>query len=173
MTRLNRLIELLERGEVVVGQLVQVGDDAMARRIGESDMDFVVLDFEHEGFSFPALGHPPVAHQPPTDHPRAEPVRDAHPPRPGAVERGGARPGIRTPRSGEHRGDRQRPRHRRSVVGWADGYAALAILTLDPDHPGVGHHRGQVLASCREAGVVVGTSAGSIPGAMRAIDEGF
>ncbi len=57
MARLNPLIETFERGEVAFGQLLPVGDLHLARRMGESDLDLIVLDFEHEGFDFPMLGH--------------------------------------------------------------------------------------------------------------------
>jgi 4-hydroxy-2-oxoheptanedioate aldolase len=56
MTRLNTLIDLFESGQVAFGQLLPVGDYHLARRLGESDLDVVVLDFEHEGFNFTALG---------------------------------------------------------------------------------------------------------------------
>lgn len=56
MPRLNKLIELLETGRPAFGCLLQVGDLAAARRVGESDLDFVMVDFEHEGFDFPSLG---------------------------------------------------------------------------------------------------------------------
>jgi 4-hydroxy-2-oxoheptanedioate aldolase len=56
MFRMSSLLDVLESGDVAFGRSIQVGDDKAARALGESDFDFVMLDFEHEGFSFPALG---------------------------------------------------------------------------------------------------------------------
>ncbi len=55
--RLNRCVERLQAGEVPIGAWMPCGDLYAARRIGDSELDFVVIDMEHEGFDFPALGN--------------------------------------------------------------------------------------------------------------------
>lgn len=42
---------------MALGHLLPVGDLHMARRIGESDVDFAIIDMEHEGFDFVGLGN--------------------------------------------------------------------------------------------------------------------
>lgn len=56
MARLNALVQAFETGKPCVGRTLPCGDLHAARRAGESDFDFVMVDFEHEGFDFPALG---------------------------------------------------------------------------------------------------------------------
>lgn len=55
--RLNRFVERLQAGEVPIGAWMICGDIHSARRVGDSELDFVVIDMEHEGFDFPALGN--------------------------------------------------------------------------------------------------------------------
>jgi 4-hydroxy-2-oxoheptanedioate aldolase len=55
--RRNRFVERLSAGEVPVGAWMICGDIHTARRVGDSELDFVVIDMEHEGFDFPALGN--------------------------------------------------------------------------------------------------------------------
>jgi 4-hydroxy-2-oxoheptanedioate aldolase len=53
--QLNGLTAALHRGTFALGSWIQVGDHEEARRVGDSSADFVILDMEHLGFSFPEL----------------------------------------------------------------------------------------------------------------------
>lgn len=52
----NRMIERLRRGEPVFGGTMHCGDIAGARSYGDSDLDYLMVDLEHEGFDMPKLG---------------------------------------------------------------------------------------------------------------------
>ncbi len=56
MPRRNRLIHRLLKREFALGSWAAVGDYPTIRAAGDSSADFVLLDFEHLGFSFPDLG---------------------------------------------------------------------------------------------------------------------
>lgn len=56
MARMNRFVEKLESGEPAFCCVLQSGDVYAARRLGESDVDLIMIDVEHEGFDFPRLG---------------------------------------------------------------------------------------------------------------------
>jgi 4-hydroxy-2-oxoheptanedioate aldolase len=56
VTSRSRLVQLLASDQPAFGGAVQVGDLVGARRMGDSDFDFVMLDMEHEGFDFPKFG---------------------------------------------------------------------------------------------------------------------
>lgn len=56
MTR-SRLVQALRAGRPVFGAAVPTGDLASARRMGDSDFDFAMVDMEHEGFDFPNFGN--------------------------------------------------------------------------------------------------------------------
>jgi 4-hydroxy-2-oxoheptanedioate aldolase len=56
-SRRNRFIQRLQAQEIVIGGWLANGDLHAARRVGESDLDFVLIDMEHDGFDFPALGN--------------------------------------------------------------------------------------------------------------------
>ncbi|BBG03870.1 MULTISPECIES: aldolase/citrate lyase family protein [Pseudonocardia] len=53
--RLNGLAAALHEQRFPIGSWVQVGDFEEARRVGDSTADFVIVDMEHLGFSFPEL----------------------------------------------------------------------------------------------------------------------
>lgn len=55
MPRLNRVIELFERGEVVFGGVIFNGDIESAIWMAESNYDFCFIEMEHSGFDFPTL----------------------------------------------------------------------------------------------------------------------
>lgn len=57
MTRRNGLIAKFEADEFAVGAMFSSGDYAAARAVGDSSADFAIVDMEHQGFDFPALGH--------------------------------------------------------------------------------------------------------------------
>jgi 4-hydroxy-2-oxoheptanedioate aldolase len=57
MPRRNRLIERFNNREFALGSWAPVGEYGAIRAVGDSSADFVFLDFEHLGFSFPDLGH--------------------------------------------------------------------------------------------------------------------
>jgi 4-hydroxy-2-oxoheptanedioate aldolase len=54
---LNRVVELLEAGEIAFGCLVQNWDDTQLRAVADGDHDFVIIEMEHAGFDFTRLGH--------------------------------------------------------------------------------------------------------------------
>lgn len=56
MTSRSRLVQLLAQGRPAFGGAVHAGDLAGARRMGDSNFDFVMVDMEHEGFDLPNLG---------------------------------------------------------------------------------------------------------------------
>jgi 4-hydroxy-2-oxoheptanedioate aldolase len=56
MTARTRLVRTLAEGRPVFGAAVPTGDLAAARRMGDSEFDFAMLDMEHEGFDFPKFG---------------------------------------------------------------------------------------------------------------------
>lgn len=51
----NRMIERLKSGEPVFGSTVQCGDTFGARTAGDSNLDYMLVDLEHEGFDMPKL----------------------------------------------------------------------------------------------------------------------
>jgi 4-hydroxy-2-oxoheptanedioate aldolase len=53
--RLNRVIEVLDRGDVVVSSLIPNGSLEQAQAYGDSDYDMVIIEMEHHGFDFPNL----------------------------------------------------------------------------------------------------------------------
>lgn len=53
--RLNRVIELFERGEVVFGASIPNGDLESAMWMAESNYDFCFIEMEHSGFDFLTL----------------------------------------------------------------------------------------------------------------------
>jgi 4-hydroxy-2-oxoheptanedioate aldolase len=56
MARLNKVIELLEQGKVVLGGAVVVpGDIENTIAFADLGYDFVIFEMEHEGFDFPNL----------------------------------------------------------------------------------------------------------------------
>ena len=57
LPRLNKFIESLESGRTTFCCVLQNSDLYSARRLGESPVDAVMIDFEHEAFDFPALGN--------------------------------------------------------------------------------------------------------------------
>lgn len=54
--RLNQLIARLEQGRPAFSATLRTGDVQRAIQLGDSDMDFVIVDLEHEGFDFPVFG---------------------------------------------------------------------------------------------------------------------
>ncbi|PWK61284.1 aldolase/citrate lyase family protein [Aminobacter sp. AP02] len=52
----NKMIEMLRSGKPVFGGALHCGDIAGARSYGDSNLDYVMLDLEHEGFDMPKLG---------------------------------------------------------------------------------------------------------------------
>jgi 4-hydroxy-2-oxoheptanedioate aldolase len=52
----NRMIEMLRIDKPVFGGAFSCGDISAARTYGDSNLDFVLLDLEHEGFDMPKLG---------------------------------------------------------------------------------------------------------------------
>jgi 4-hydroxy-2-oxoheptanedioate aldolase len=56
MARLNKFIHTIEQGDrVAFGGFLPVGDIHGARALGDSSLDFVIVDMEHEGFDFPKM----------------------------------------------------------------------------------------------------------------------
>lgn len=55
-TTRNRMIEMLRSDKPVFGGAFSCGDIGAARTYGDSNLDFVLLDLEHEGFDMPKLG---------------------------------------------------------------------------------------------------------------------
>ncbi len=55
MVRLNRTIEKLQRGHSVVGAIMYDFSLYAARQFGSSDLDFIVLDMEHQAMDFERL----------------------------------------------------------------------------------------------------------------------
>ena len=54
--RLNKVIDLLSEGQVVVSSVpIPNGSIEEAQRYGDSDFDMVVFEMEHHGFDFPGL----------------------------------------------------------------------------------------------------------------------
>jgi 4-hydroxy-2-oxoheptanedioate aldolase len=56
MPRLNKFIERVAADEPAFSCVLPSGDSYSARRIGESELDMVMVDFEHEGFDLRVLG---------------------------------------------------------------------------------------------------------------------
>lgn len=52
----NKMIEALRSGKPVFGGTFHCGDISSARTYGESNLDYVMVDMEHEGFDMPKLG---------------------------------------------------------------------------------------------------------------------
>ncbi|TPE47109.1 aldolase/citrate lyase family protein [Amaricoccus solimangrovi] len=52
----NRMIERLRAGKPVFGGTMHSGDISSARTYGDSNLDYVMVDLEHEGFDMPRLG---------------------------------------------------------------------------------------------------------------------
>ena len=57
--RLNKVIDLLEKREVVFGRVAMNGNLDELMYWNESDYDFVLIEMEHEGFNFHEA--PPIA----------------------------------------------------------------------------------------------------------------
>lgn len=58
MPRLNKIIDLLERGQIVFGTgTVPNGRYGEFAEIADSEYDFTILEMEHTGFDFPTLSH--------------------------------------------------------------------------------------------------------------------
>lgn len=57
MPRLNQLIARLEVGDVAASATIRTGDIEKAIKVGDSDLDFSIIDLEHDGFDFPNLGN--------------------------------------------------------------------------------------------------------------------
>lgn len=52
----NHLIHRLKSGQPAFGGALHVGDIHGARAAGDSDLDYMLVDLEHEGFDMPKLG---------------------------------------------------------------------------------------------------------------------
>jgi len=57
MARLNQFIARLENQQVAASATLRTGDLEKAIKVGDSDLDFAIVDLEHDGFDFPALGN--------------------------------------------------------------------------------------------------------------------
>ena len=55
MTRLNKFIQCLETDTVSFGEMI-FPDEGLSSRLGDTDLDWVWFDVEHEGLDFPLLG---------------------------------------------------------------------------------------------------------------------
>lgn len=57
MARLNKVIELFEQKKTVFGGFMPCGSLDQAATIGDSNLDFCVVEMEHSGFDFTGLRH--------------------------------------------------------------------------------------------------------------------
>src|SRR5262245_42973094 len=55
--RLNRIIDLLDRGHAVFGCMVSNGNYDDLRVVADSDFDFVIVELEHTPFDLAKLTH--------------------------------------------------------------------------------------------------------------------
>jgi 4-hydroxy-2-oxoheptanedioate aldolase len=53
----SQLVQRLREGRPAFGVAVPTGDLGAAKRVGDSEFDFAMLDMEHEGFDFPDFGN--------------------------------------------------------------------------------------------------------------------